>query len=116
MARTEEMDPRTERLARNESLYREVNERLKDLGESFSVVTEETAFVCECGNPDCTEPISLTLNEYERVRSEPTHFVVTKGHETPAVDDVVTEMDRFTVVQKRPGGPAEFAITHDPRS
>jgi hypothetical protein len=110
------MDARAERLARNEALYRDVNERLKDLGDSFSAIAQRAVFVCECGRSDCVDRISLTLREYEDVRQEPTHFFVKKGHEMPDVHDVVAESDRFTVVEKRPGGPAEFATEHDPRS
>lgn len=109
------MDPWTERLARNEALYRDVNERLKELGESFSVVADKAVFVCECGRADCAERISLTLQEYEQVRRDPTHFVVKRGHEMSDVD-VIAQSDHFAVVEKRPGGPAEFAIAHDPRT
>jgi hypothetical protein len=107
------MDARAERLARNEALYRDVNERLKGLGDSTA---QKALFVCECGRADCVDRISVSLREYEDVRQEPTHFVVRKGHEMPDVHNVVAESDRFVVVQKRPGGPAEFAAEHDPRS
>jgi len=110
------MDERAERLARNELLYRNVNERLKELGEGFSGVAKTAVFVCECGLVECTERVSLTLAEYEEVRSEPTHFAVKLGHEMPEMEDVIVENDRFAVVGKRPGGPAELAIAHDPRS
>jgi hypothetical protein len=109
------MDPWAERMARNEALYRDVNERLKELGESFSVVADKAVFVCECGSAECAERLSLTLQEYEQVRREPTHFIVKRGHEMPD-DAVIAQSDQFAVVEKRPGGPAEFAITHDPRN
>jgi hypothetical protein len=109
------MDPWTERLARNEALYRDVNERLKELGESFGVIEDKGVFVCECGRAECAERISLTLQEYEQVRREPTHFVVKRGHEMLDVD-VIAQSDDFAVVEKRPGGPAEFATAHDPRN
>lgn len=110
------MDERAERLARNEVLYRDVNERLKELDEGFSGVARTAVFVCECGLIECTERVSLTLAEYEQVRSEPTHFAVKLGHELPEMHDVIAEGDRFAVIGKRPGGPAELASAHDPRS
>ena len=64
---------REERVARNEALFREVNERIKDVSEGVSAASE-TDFVCECGDAECTEPVSLTPVEYEEVRRDPTHF------------------------------------------
>ena len=43
-------------------------------------------FVCECGDPECTIPVSLSLAEYEEVRADPTRFVVIPGHIDPYVE------------------------------
>ena len=69
------------RAGRNEVVFREVNERLRELGEGFSLVSEVAEFVCECGDSGCAERIELNLAEYERVRSDPTWFVIVPGHE-----------------------------------
>ena len=61
---------REERVARNEALFREVNEQIKQVNEDAPAAAE-TAFVCECGDPECTGPVSLTLVEYEEVRRRP---------------------------------------------
>jgi len=110
------MDVRKKRIGKNEVLFREVNERLKEVGESFSLVTETAEFVCECGDLGCAEPISMTLAEYERVRSEPTFFVIKQGHEVIDVERVIEEHEAYQVVAKRPGGPAGLAIREDTRS
>lgn len=113
------MDRRQEQLGRNEALFRQINERLERLGEAFSLVAEAAEFVCECGDAGCIERISLTLEEYERVRSDATQFVVKRGHEARpdgTLHDVVDETERFSIVKKRPGGPAELAAARDPRS
>ena len=110
------MDPRAERIGRNEVLFRQVNERLMDLGTTVDRVTEHADFVCECGDASCTERIRLSLPDYERLRSKPAWFAIVPGHEISDVESVVEEHDGWHVVQKHSGGPAELAKAEDPRS
>lgn len=110
------MNERGKRLGRNEVLFREVNERLRELGEGFSLVTEEAEFVCECGSGSCFERLRMSLARYEEIRSDPKLFFVVKGHEQLEYEKVVSETARFLVVEKLPGGPAGVAIKEDPRS
>lgn len=110
------MDDRGKRVGENEVLFREVNERLRELGEGFSLVSEEAAFVCECGNSTCMERIQMSLATYEKVRSDPKRFVVIRSHELPEYEKIVEEHPSFLVVEKLPGGPAGIAIRDDPRS
>lgn len=110
------VDERAKRLGRNEIVLRDVNERLRELGEGFSLVAEEADFVCECANPSCTERIHMPLTKYEEIRSDPTRFFVVKGHEEPDVEKIVEETEDYVVVEKLPGGPAGIAIKEDPRS
>ena len=104
------------RIGRNEVVFREVNERLRELGEGFSLVSEVAEFVCACGNRACTERIQLPLSEYERVRSDAKWFVIVPGHEILEYERVIEKNDRYMIVEKLPGGPAGIAIRDDPRS
>jgi chromosome segregation ATPase len=62
-----------ERAARNEALFREVNERVEELHDKLtSGGTAE--FVCECADETCTERLALPLATYERVRKSPLSF------------------------------------------
>jgi hypothetical protein len=106
---------REERVARNEALFREVNERIRDVNEEAPAAAE-TAFVCECGDPECTEPVSLTLVEYEEIRGDPTHFAVLPGHVVADVEVVIAGNDRFVVVKKTDPQAARIAVREDPRS
>lgn len=110
------MDERGKRVGRNEVLFREVNERLRELGEGFSLVSEQAEFVCECANQSCTERIQMPLQSYEEIRSNPKRFFVRSGHEEPDYEKVVEERDRYLIVEKDPGGPAGLAIREDPRA
>jgi hypothetical protein len=109
------VDERGERVGRNEALFRQVNERLKEIGESFSLVSEYADFVCECGSGSCAAPLRLTLAEYERIRSEPELFIIVPGHEFADVETVVEQGEGFDVVRKREGTPARIARETDPR-
>ena len=100
----------------NEAVFRQVNERLSDIAQGFSVVAELAEFVCECGRSDCAEQIRMPLAEYEEIRSDPKRFFLVDGHEEREYENVVAKRDGYVVVEKFPGGPAGFAISEDPRS
>jgi hypothetical protein len=110
------MDDRERRIAENEIVYRTVNEKIEDLNEAFGTLTDTMTVVCECGDESCGEQIELDVRTYERVRSEPTHFVILPGHVVPEVESVVEHGDGFDVVRKDPGEAAELAVEYDPRS
>ena len=91
----DELDAQRRGAAKNQSLFREVNERIEDLaGSSF------TSFVCECLNDRCDERVVLTIEEYERIRAQPAWFFVLAGHEARDVEDVVDRNDRYLIVRK----------------
>ena len=56
---------RTERAAINQSVFREVNERLEGLAETFQYVAKTAAFTCECASLECVEQMEMSLDEYE---------------------------------------------------
>ncbi|HEY6017993.1 MAG TPA: hypothetical protein VIU86_18865 [Gaiellaceae bacterium] len=109
------MKERELRLGQNEAVYREVNERVLGINERFGIDDDRVSFICECGQLACTERIELTVEEYEAVRSNPVHFALVPGHDDPSVERVVEQNERFAVVEKLPGGPAELAAAEDPR-
>jgi 5-bromo-4-chloroindolyl phosphate hydrolysis protein len=97
--------------ARNQALWREINERIKIVAETSC----EIDFVCECAKTDCIETVAMTTQEYERIRSSPTRFPVVVGHEFLEFESVVELSDGYAVVQKK-GAAAEEAARLDPRS
>jgi hypothetical protein len=106
-----------ERVVKNEALFREVNERIREASADFFAAEPEQSveFVCECSDAACYKPVELTLNEYEAVRSEPAHFLVAPGHLWHAeTERCVAGNDRHWVVVKGSvaGRAAEAA---DPR-
>jgi hypothetical protein len=104
----------SDRIAQNEALFRQVNERVRDVSEGFAALDPSPIdFVCECGSRDCTEPISLTLPEYEAVRAHPDRFAVVPGHVIPEVERVVSQHGSYVVVEKFPR-EAKVARETDP--
>jgi hypothetical protein len=93
--------PDRSRVAKNEILFREVNERIRELGDRFGLPVADTMdFLCECSRRSCAGSVALTLEEYEQVRSTDTHFFVLPGHVDPEIERVVRANDRFVVVEK----------------
>ena len=110
------MDERQRRIGENEALFRHVNERVKELNRSFSIVLDRGEYLCECGDESCVDRIALTPAEYEEIRAEPTHFVVKRGHVAPDVEDVVDDRGDYEIVRKREGAAADLARETDPRA
>lgn len=106
-------DESTERLAQNEMIFRELNERL-EAGHWPGDETTVVAFRCECAHLGCNRLLELTPADYERVRANPRRFVVITGHERPEVETVVERIGDYLVVEKR-GDSGEIAESHDPR-
>ena len=101
------MEERLERTARNESLFREVNDRIEELSENVEAqgIAPDGGLVefhCECGRDGCTERVRMTVAEYEHVRADDDRFLVVPGHETPEMEAVVESSNRFVVVDKLP--------------
>lgn len=106
----------TVRAARNQSLYREVNEKIEGLNEAFSEALDAgSTWVCECASTDCTEPMEMTLGEYEQLRAHPNRFAVLPAHVYAEVERVVDERDGYVIVEKL-GAGRSYAIEHDPRA
>lgn len=101
-----------ERVARNESVFREINERVEEIGTAVEGPTE---FLCECGRTDCTERLRVSSDIYEQVRARSRHFLVKPGHEQLEFERVVDQGDGWLVVTKT-GVAGEVAEDEDPRT
>jgi hypothetical protein len=110
------VDERARRIGANEALYRSVNEKIESLSAAFGAITETMSVVCECGDASCAEQIEVSVPDYERVRAEPTLFIIRPGHEVSDIEEVVERTDEFHVVRKVDGEAAELARELDPRS
>ena len=108
----ERSDP--QRAARNEALFRRVNERVEEVSSAFAPILAEAEFYCECADIDCSEKIQMTLAEYEGLRAVATHFVLKPGHVRSDAERVVEKHPRHVVVEKV-GRAGKQAAALDPR-
>ena len=107
-----------ERAAENQSLYRSVNEQVTQLNEAFSEVFPDSEslseWICECADTTCSLRVTATRQEYEQVRADGRTFIVYPGHVYLEVERVLSENERFNIVEKLEEG-GEIAETLDPR-
>ena len=87
-----------QRPGRNQLIFREVNERLREIAETAPDGRAE--YVCECGDVTCTKRIELELVQYEGVRARPNAFFMIPGRERLEVERVVDQPDGYMIVEK----------------
>lgn len=85
------------RNARAQVLYREVNNRIAEVQESFGAAPS-IEVVCECGR-GCSNRVTLTPAEYAQVRQRSTYFLVAPDHHAPEVDRVVEDYGSWLLVE-----------------
>ena len=112
---------REERIIRNEALYRDLNERVREIEDDMSmrglVEPEEPygEYFCECGLEDCMDKVRLSRQEYEQARVDSLRFVILPDHLIADVERVVhREGDRYAIVEKLEG-ERELTLS-DPRT
>lgn len=102
------MSDRGQRVGVNESLFREVNERIDDLQSDLGQ-RPRFEIVCECGNSACVERFTINASDYADLRRDVHYFAVVPGHEDPEVERVVAEHDAYFVVEKTDPDAAKAA-------
>ena len=107
------VDAQAERAARNEDLFRSVNERIEDVVAHHPEQWFDA--VCECSDLECAAIFRIEVAEYERIRSSSGCFALLPGHDDPRYERVIERRDGFVVVEKV-GDGATVARTLDPRA
>lgn len=109
------MNERARRVGLNEAVFREVNERIEEISAAFGP-SAQLDLICECGDAECADRLSLEHRDYEEIRSDSTLFAVVPGHTDESVEDVVRREKDYEVVKKRVGEARALAEATDPRS
>lgn len=92
-------EARARRLALNESLFRDVNELIKE--QQTDNQDDRPTFVCECVKVSCQLRLPVTLEEYQKIRAHPARFFVYPGHDEPHIEAVVEDLSpRFLIIEK----------------
>src|SRR4051794_4028342 len=84
------------RAARKQLLSRRVNEQVHRLPKGRDL----DEYVCECVHAGCIDPVAVTFEEYEEIRSQPGWFVVRRGHRCCNDERVVRHGRGFQVIEK----------------
>lgn len=103
------------RAARNQAMFRAVNEHIRALNDAFGTLTETFTIACECFDVRCIEMIVIKPDAYEHVRSHPHRFAVRPGHLLAELENVVEETDTYMIVEKLRVA-ADEAEALDPRT
>jgi hypothetical protein len=106
---------RARRIGLNEAVFRQVNERIEELADTFGL-EQKLDLVCECGSATCASRIEMDHRDYEALRSDSATFAVVKGHEILDVEEVVQRHPAYDVVRKRAGEAKQVAEQTDPRA
>jgi hypothetical protein len=98
------------RAARNQALFRAINEELRgSFGEGHGSNLQIT---CECADTECVETLEIDLEHYTRIRDDATQFAVLPGHVYSEVEVIIAEHAGFVVVEKT-GEAARVAVATD---
>jgi hypothetical protein len=100
-----------EAAARNEEVFRSINERIEE-GARQHGVEQLLPFHCECATEACVTTIELPPAEYDRIASHRARFVVVPGHEESSVETVVESHSGYLVVEKTGEARAEIEREH----
>ena len=101
-------------MAKNEASSRRINEKIEEAYQG-EPPANRIDIVCECARIGCDAAIDITLGEYEDVREDARHYVIYPGHFVGDIEWIVFENDRFAVIAKREGLPADVARNENPR-
>jgi hypothetical protein len=100
-----------ERAARNEEVFRSINEKI-DEGAELHQVASMLPFHCECGRLSCTDTIELEPRTYDEIASNLLHFILKPSHRIAEIERVVAEHERYLVVEKIGDARAEIEREH----
>jgi hypothetical protein len=86
------------RIAKTESAFRDVNERIADSAQQLGL--QQAALVCECADAGCGHTIEAPLETYEDVRSNGARFLIAPEHEHGEHEEVVESRSGYRIIEK----------------
>jgi hypothetical protein len=92
-------EEREVRAARNQALFRAVNEKIMELNEALGEIEDTVSVACECSRIDCVDLLQIPPDAYQAVRGSPRTFMVFPDHADPCVERVVSEHDGYAIVE-----------------
>jgi hypothetical protein len=113
--------PSERRLAENEVLFRELNEKvlagvsetnrlaIEDNQPEFTITVpsaeDALQFFCECADEKCTQRVVLSFQEYQNIHKIRDQFVIVPGHQVGSIENVISEQPGYLIVKKKSEPP-----------
>jgi hypothetical protein len=94
----EHLDAQTSDEAR--TLFRAVNERVREVNLTSGTTGRLADFVCECRDAECTERLTFSIEDFDAVRGVPDRFVVHPGHVAPGLERPVDVRETYVIVER----------------
>jgi hypothetical protein len=95
------------RAARNEALFRAINDELRAQGGSGD--PRALTIACECADTACVATLEIDFERYAHVRQNAARFIVLPEHVYPEVEQVVHAEDGGFVVVEKTGAAGRVA-------
>lgn len=92
-------EEREVRAARNQALFRAVNEKIMELNQALGEMEGIVSIACECSRVDCASLLEIPQDAYWAVRKSPRTFAVLTEHVEEGVERVVSTHDGYAVVE-----------------
>lgn len=102
-----------QRMAENEVVFRQNNEKIQRGFESIKTVAIEekeaasyerydnpVPFYCECSDENCHKRVQLSPSRYREIHIKRNRFVIVPGHQVVSIEKVITEEKEYSIVEK----------------
>ena len=89
---------RERRAMRNSLLFREVNERIRDVSVAW-VEGEPQELLCECRDANCIATIAVLRADFQAVQDTPGRFLLSAHHANEVGTRVLARWDGYVTVE-----------------
>ena len=96
---TDPLEARQVRLAKNQALFRAVNDQIDYMAQEQSTVVPLN-FLCECADEDCHGRVEVDVTDWEDVASQHNLFLMEAGHQRSEDEEVVGQVGEYEVARK----------------
>ena len=90
--------PREMRLAHNEALFREVNERIAEAADPAA--GRPLHLICECASVGCEAILAVPLDDYRWIREQPRLFLIAPDHPAAEGESLVGQHAGFNLIER----------------
>ena len=94
------MATRDRRREENQRTFQAANQRLHDVVEGRLPESKRVAFICECADDECFEPMEVGPSEWKNIAEKTDCFLIVAGHPRVEGEQVVDTLGPYEIVSK----------------